>query len=143
MKNILVISLVTIVTASCCNLIQYDTIFPAILLELRDETTGEDLFLNGTLGVDSINISNTDFPDQHFNVNQQVDKTIISFGPGQEEYTITVGNNVTFRLLAQTESDEHRCYTDISVTAISLSPYDFQATAVEGSRDWSVIVSIN
>ena len=143
MKKIVVFSLATLLTTSCCNLIQYDANFPSIFLELRDSETGEDLFANGAFNVDSLAISNTEYPDQHFDVVEQPDRIQILFGPGHEEYTISVSQQISFELNLQFLLTDHKCYTDRSISSILVVPFTSQVTAIENSNDWSVIVFIN
>lgn len=105
--------------------------------------TGEDLFISGQLSIDSIIISNPEFPYQHFNIQENPDRTIISFGPSQQDYTISVGNNLSFDLIATQASEEKKCYTSITITEVSVTPYVFEANSDEFLKEWTVIVWVN
>ena len=141
MKNILIISLLTIMSVSCCP--KYELVFPTVIIELRDSTSGEDLFVNGTYIIDSVSITNSGPDEVNFQFTEEQNSTLISLSPSQEQYIFSVGSQLIFDITIDKFIVEKRCYSSTKVSNVWTNTFKYEATGDESQTVWNLVVFVN
>lgn len=99
--------------------------------ELVDKATGENLFTNGTLKSEDIQVLNENDEKISFQFISENDYNVLSLNEigwdlDPHTYTITVGTTVEFYLELDMEEKHENCCTFFKTETFQLSGYDYE-----------------
>jgi len=104
---------------------------PNFIFELVDKTTGENLFTNGVLNSNTIEILNEDAKKIAFNFITEDDINLlqlseIGWNLGLHTYTVSVGTEVEFTITLEMESKHENCCSFFNTLQFNISNYEFE-----------------
>lgn len=132
MKNIILYSLLSIVMTGCC-LGNCGPAHGELQIQLFDTVTGEDMFFNGILDSDSIEVTNIDgnVADFEFFSSDEVEFSWISINEieqGNYEYIITVGTDTEIMINCEFIYGGNKCCPSSSTNLIQVEDYFYERT---------------
>ena len=136
MRKYLLLSLVIYTVFSCKKIKECDGIDcfsppPNFDFELVDKTTGENLFTNGTLKSEDIQVVNESNENVSFQFISENDYNILSLNEvgwnlDPHTYTISVGASVEFYLELDMEEKHENCCTFFKTETLQISGYTYE-----------------
>lgn len=110
---------------------------PNFTFELVDKTTGENLFTNGNLKDTDIEVVDENEEKVTFKFISEnslniIDLPEIGWNLNLHTYTITVGDNIKFRLELEMEEKHENCCTFFKIITFNISNYTYEQSGTTG-----------
>ena len=132
MKNIFLISMLSIVLAGCCLPICGPGL-AELQIQLFDPLTGEDMLFSGKLDSDSIEVIYSNGTESEFGISSNPDEklswiSIYEIEQGLYDYTIILDSGTKIMITSEVKEADTKCCPILSTNLIEVVDYSFEQT---------------